>query len=297
MLPRFFSDPYGEYSDGLIFRSKVLDYTDGLGKSIYISCSSNNLYMSTERDNGTKFKIYSTNHWTRFGEAYLNYLGWEDTGIGYGMISFDNYTHNIKRGLDSCNKTKINGKDLVIYQSGGAFPELNFNSVKMDDVCCGIMATYNALKLAGYQVDFFKLALEFEYNATTYIPIISGFALNGSFGSDPYKIRNCLEAYNVSSYSVYETKNFNGYSQASGAFDMALLKGQSGIILISFPIKNTNLYLPMHYFAATYDSSSSTNPICTFNFNSGDQTATYCSSITNTLNAVKWHFLMGYVIN
>jgi len=52
--------------------------------------------MSTEKDSGTKFQIYSTDNWTRFGEAYLNYLGWEDTGIGYGMISFDNYTHNIK---------------------------------------------------------------------------------------------------------------------------------------------------------------------------------------------------------
>ena len=297
VLPRFYTDPYGEYSDGLIFRSKALDYTDGLGKSLYISCSSNNLHMSTEKDSGAKFQIYSTDNWTRFGEAYLNYLGWENTGIGYGMTSFDNYAHNIKRGLDSCNKTNVNSKDLVIYQTGGAFPEFNFNSVKMDGVCCGIMATYNALTLAGYQVDFFKLALEFEYNATTYIPVISGFVYNGSFGSDPYRIRNCLEAYNVSSYSTYETRNFNGYSQACEAFDEALLKGQSGIILYSFPWWITNVYIPMHYFAATYDSSISDNPICTYNRYSNYTTTVEYPSIKYALDEGRGHFKIGYIIN
>lgn len=294
VLPRFFSDPYGEYSDGLIFRSKVLDYTDGLGKSIYISCSSNNLYMSTERDNGTKFKIYSTNHWTRFGEAYLNYLGWEDTGIGYGMISFDNYTHNIKRGLDSCNKTKINGKDLVIYQNGGAFPELNFNSVKMDGVCCEIMATYNAIALAGYQVDFFKLALEFEYNATLYVPVVGPFCFSGTFGSDPDKIRYCLDAYNIP-YSTYESKDYDGYAKACKAYDTALLSGTSGIISYKFaPV--LKLYLAIHTFAAIYEPLSSSAPICTFNRYSGQTTPKYYKSISDTLTNGDGHFTIGYII-
>ena len=34
-----FSDEFNEYSDGLIFRSKVMDFSDGFGKPLYLNCS------------------------------------------------------------------------------------------------------------------------------------------------------------------------------------------------------------------------------------------------------------------
>lgn len=296
VLPRFFiDDTYGEYSDGLIFRNKGLDNSGNKGKLLYISSSCGNLYVSTEREANTRFKIYSTNKWTRFGEAFLNYIGWENTGIGYGMISFENYKNNTERGLDDINIVEMDGKELLIYQNGGAFKDLKFASTKMKDTGCGIMATYNALLLAGYQVDFFKLALEFEYNGLTEFSVFSLFAPSGAFGSDPYKIRNCLEAYCVS-YSTYQSKDFDGSSQACDAFNKALLEGQCGIILVSLPWKNTDIYLSMHYFTARYDSSESVKPFCTYNYYGGETTQIIFPSIKYALNERRAHFKIGYVI-
>ncbi len=67
------------------------------------------------------------------------------------------------------------GKDYIICQGEGNLPKLRYASSKMSDCGCDIIATYNALIAADAEVDFFKLALEFEYNAIYSLPVIGGF--------------------------------------------------------------------------------------------------------------------------
>lgn len=295
ILPRLFDDTYGEYSDGLIIRSKMMDYTTTTGKSLYLTTtSSNTLVVATEREANTRFKLYSPNNWTRFGEAYLNYIGWEYTNISNGMVSFENYYSNINTGLDSSNIETINGKKILINQSGGNFPKLYFNSVKMDGVCCEIMGTYNALTLADEQVDFFKLALEFEYNATLCPVIIGGFTYSGTWGSDPYKIDDCLDAYNVS-YTTYDSKKYATYTDACHAFDAALSAGKGSVISYNFSV--CGLYLPIHTFAATYDSTNPTATVKTFNRYSNYTSSANYLSIYDEFQAKDAHFLVGYILN
>lgn len=77
----------------------------------------------------------------------------------------------------------------MIFQSGGAFSGLRFRRAKMSGVCCEILAAYNALTLAGVSVDFLELSAEFERGAA--IPAIPP----GIFGSNPFRIGRCFEAY------------------------------------------------------------------------------------------------------
>ncbi len=175
----------------------------------------------------------------------------------------------------------------MINQSGGNFPKLYFNSVKMDGVCCEIMGTYNALTLADEQVDFFKLAWEFEYNATLYPVIISEFTYLGKWGSDPYKIDDCLGAYNVS-YTTYDSKKYATYTDACHAFDAALSAGKGSVISYNFSV--CGLYLPIHTFAATYDSTNPTATVKTFNRYSNYTSSANYLSIYDEFQAKDAHF-------
>ncbi len=88
----------------------MMDYTT-TGKYLYLTTtSSNTLVVATDREANTRFKLYSPNNWTRFGEAYLNYIGWEYTNISNGMVSYENYYSKINTGLDSSNIETVNGK-------------------------------------------------------------------------------------------------------------------------------------------------------------------------------------------
>lgn len=53
----------------------------------------------------------------------------------------------------------------------------------------------------------------------------------------------------------------------------------------------------MHYFAATYDSSISDNPICTYNRYSNYTTTVEYPSIKYALDEGRGHFKIGYIIN
>ena len=299
ILPRFFEDPTAEYSSGLIFRSKVMDSTTLLSKPLYLKSYSGTLRLSTDKDDNTRFKLYSPNNWTRFGEAYLNCYGWEYTGISNGMVSFDNYYWNTSKNLDSTNifpetKTDIFGasitKKYVLYQNGGNFPELKYFATKMSSTGCGIIATYNAMIAADVEVDFFKLALEFEYNAIYSLPFIGKFIPYGSTGSDRYKIKDCLDAYNIS-YVMYDSKSTSTANSICNSFNSDLLTGKSGIIYYKFPIL-------AHFFAAQYDSSNLTAPIRTFNYFGSSMKPDNFTSIRNAFISAKAEgiFVTGYVI-
>lgn len=65
---------------------------------------------------------------------------------------------------------------LVINQSNGNFSDdggLMFADVPMHGVICELMAAFNAATLAGENVNFFKTAAEFEYNALV-LDIVTG---------------------------------------------------------------------------------------------------------------------------
>lgn len=211
------------------------------------------------------------NSWIRFEETV------KDPRLGKAL---ERYEKNSDIGLDKANITVFDGKELIVYQSGGNFPKLSFLNTSMKNVSCEVIAAYNALVSAGKDVDFFKLAFEFELNAALYtkgIPIIAG-----CFGSDPFKIGYCLEAYDAS----YEM--FRSCDEA----DNALKSGRSGIISYRWPLLGHVLHLPIHTFSAVYDGSA----VMTFNrFGSHTGPVSY-SSVGHTLAAAHDRFMVGYVI-
>ena len=73
------------------------------------------------KESYTNLTLYSADNWTRFKEAYLNYLGWENTGKGNCYIVFENYFHNLSLGLGNENMETYNGKQMLIYQSEEIF--------------------------------------------------------------------------------------------------------------------------------------------------------------------------------
>ena len=212
ILPyRYADNGYGT-EEGLLIRNKVRNKYSDSKAPLYLS-HSNGLSLSSEKTYNEKVILYSSNdNWRRFGECYLNYLGWENTFKHESWI-MENYFHNISVGISDENKLNQDGHTLLVYQSGGNFPKLRFCGVTMNGVCCEIMATYNALTIKNVPVDFFKLALEFEQNA---VGIYYTLGEDGKWGSDPYKICNCLDAYNVS----YTTINISDYATEAASSDI-----------------------------------------------------------------------------
>lgn len=137
----------------------------------------------------------------------------------------NNYLHNCSVGIKTvtdasahpcdcvCRKSnsaglystviQCKGKDLLFCQYGGSFPQMRFSRAKMSEVCCEIMAAYNALVLCGTEDDgfsgFFKLACEFEANGPYLLK-------SGHFGGDYRKIGTCLKAHGA---EVSETSSID----------------------------------------------------------------------------------------
>lgn len=291
-------------SKGLIFRCKAMDSSGKVNKPLYISVNSNGLEAVNSTSDSTNFKLYSLPNWVRFGEAYLNYIGWQDTLDGIVATNFINYFNNKKTGLNSANYAKYNGKQMLIYQKGGAFPDLKFNEVKMDGVCCEIMATYNALTLAGEDVDYFKLSLEFEYNATNtlegWTAIFPQQIIHiGYFGSDPLKIGYCLDAYNVS-YKTISSENGDSWID----FENELMnESTAGIFSYKLPEnRKDDFYFRIHTFAVVYDTSNKSEPFKTFNYKCKKKQAFDRSSIYDIIFEEKKDkivinkFYVGYIL-
>lgn len=274
-----------------LLRSKMNCDNDGSPQSVFLSYSSGRLCGVTDKTNGTKIKIYSPSGWTRFGELYLNYLGWENTQVSSYFIS--NYFTNIAIGVDPVsNIEKYKGHDMLINQSGGNFTKLRFCNVAMDGVCCEIIGTYNALTVAGVDVDFFKLAIEFEMNAQK---VILGLAKSGTWGSDPYDIDNCLDAYNVT-YTTVDISNYESYTDACNAFDNELMTGVSGIVSYRWPWYN--IYAGIHTYAEVYDTNNPNSAILAFNRYSNDTTSVSYASTDAAMkkSAEMGHYMVGYII-
>ena len=281
-------DDYGNFEDGLLIKSKIIYTNDAKPTSLFLTHNGTGL-CTTNNKSQTKVKIYSPAYWTRFGELYLNYLGWEDTQVS--PYNYTNYPNNVSEGLDSSNIENYKGYNMIINQSGGKFPDLMFGGVSMDGVCCEVLGTYNALTLVGADVDFFKLSIEFEMNA---IKSIASLTKPGTWGSDPYKIDNCLDAYNVS-YTTIDRDDYDTNKEACGAFDSELKTGKSAIISYHFPSLKF-IYAGIHTYAAVYDNNDTTSTILTFNRYSNHETSKRYSSTYSALNNGEDHYMIGYIL-
>lgn len=146
-------------------------------------------------------------NWTKFGD-------FNDKRLMHRLAK-RNFEYNSAVGISAKDcVTVINSKKLLRAQKLGSFPMMKLSKAKLSDTCCEVIATYNALKLCGRVCDdesfkdFFKLCSEFVVNALLLLP-------SGHFGSNPFKIKNCLSAYSqpftkISKLSEFEEKMKDG---------------------------------------------------------------------------------------
>ena len=192
--------------------------------------------------------------WKRFEEVPRRYLR--------------SFERNVAAAPDFSNNTLPNG--ALIFQSGGAFFKLRYRCAKMSNVCCGIMAVYSVLTLAGIAVDFLKLSAEFEQASVPAIP-------PGVFGSNPFLIDRCLSSYGVS-FKKYRRLN---------ELENALTTGKLGIVSYMFG----RLDPRGHTFAVERTSDG----IVTYNRFSNDRETGSALSVRDVLKR-KNIFLTGYVV-
>lgn len=158
----------------------------------------------------------------------------------------------------------------MVFQSGGAFSRLRFRRAKMSGVCCEILATYNALTLAGVSVDFLRLSAEFERGAA--IPAIPP----GLFGNDPFRIGRCFAAYGA---------KFTRYRRLGG-LESALKSGKVGVV--SYRLGKLDPRIHTFAFQRTEEG------IEAYNRFSNDRTPRSYSSLADALKGKT--FLVGYVL-
>ena len=178
------------------------------------------------------------------------------------------YEQNIAAAPDFSENVLPNG--ALIFQSGGAFPRMRYKRAKMSNVCCGIMAVNNVLKLSGREVDFLKLAAEFEQAAVPAIP-------PGVFGTNPFLIGRCLAAYGV----TYKK------CRSLDELENALAPGKLGIV--------SYLFGRLDPRGHTFAFEKTSDGIVTFNRFSDDRKTGFAPSVHDTLKR-KNVFLVGYVV-
>ena len=205
---------------GIVIRSQVLSDPDedGKQKSLYLAYGEEAVIVSTSLDLNCMFSPESIADWVRFGQLYIYYMGLAANHNSDVIRALENYQNNKKVEISSENKATIyknkNGEkcdeeyyNCLVYQAGGSFTELKFADSEMSEVACEIIATYNAMNIANNnieEVDFCKLAVEFEINAIK----DSGVLPRGYYGSDPERICDCLKAYNYE-FTMYTTGGCN----------------------------------------------------------------------------------------
>lgn len=160
-------------------------------------------------------------------------------------------------GNESCSC--IGNYKLLYDQYGGNFPKMIFvnanSSKKMDYSCCEIMATFNLLSVAGcYDIkdssgkitndlnQYSKLVLEFELSDLMFGQSIQ----TGRWGSKPYGIRRCLDAYNINS------TDYGSFKSDISTLENEI-KHNKGFAIIS----TIEILGPVHTFFVFYDSTTS----------------------------------------
>lgn len=179
------------------------------------------------------------------------------------------YERNTAIAPDFSENRLPNG--ALIFQSGGAFPGLRFRRAGMSGVCCEILAAYNAMTLAEFKIDFLKLAAEFECNAA--IPAIPP----GVFGSDPFRIGRCFDAYGAC-FAKY---------RSFGELEKALTVGKIGVVSYKFGRLDPRIH--------TFAVERTEDGVVAYNRFSNARKPELLPSVRDTLSPEKV-FLVGYVL-
>ena len=293
ILPAFVKSASSNKSDSLIIRSKYSVKTSTGNSSLFLTVDSGKLKAIEDINNINNFVLCSPYNWTRFGEAYMNYYHWEytDKNTYLSTTSFHNYTYNKNIGIDKKDIIKsVNSNDVYIHQRSANFQKLQYGNYPVSYSGCGIIATYNAMRCANINVDFFKLLLEFEYNAVNNNPniaikLVSELALSnvtselllsfivvavldnpldkyinkkwfGGWGSSVSDIGICLDAYDIK-YTTYTSNNYKtnsstrNYSKLCTDSDNSLKSGTSNIFFITL-MEQFALPLTSGFYKAHY---------------------------------------------
>ncbi|WP_297960871.1 hypothetical protein [uncultured Ruminococcus sp.] len=320
-------------SSKVIIKTKYVEINGFSSMSFYLSCDDSSQKLICSSYKKDEFIISNPEYqWKRYGEIYCQALIDEANGNNSDELRAIkncqiNYS-NINLIYYNIIKERINNKDynLLINQDGGIFEYAIFAETKMKYVICEALGTYNALKMADIigddstNISFFRLASEFEINAiqTNYSEILSPFAksiLNiwefsndGGLGSNPKKIKNCLDVYNAN-YQIIDScrEPFIGISEEKNSKlcseyesfitetnSNGLLKAKSGIISFTFDITK------IHTYAMRYDPNQ-LDGNCFKGFNRSDSATTSWdnSTVKNNLTTnmkYKHSYYIGYVL-
>ena len=300
VLPFNNQNTNGSY--GLVFRSKILKYNNNssIGKPMYLSYTNNRISITTDRKDNTNLLLKPLGNWKRFGQAYMEHLNWTYQNNYILERAFDNYNYNMKLGLKNTddefsNVFVYNDYELVINQYGGNMQnqngshsvsdnkdKLKFADVHMGHAACELMATYNGMKLADAissddcRTSFFSLAVEFEIN-NLYI------TSSGYWGSNPKKIADCLDSYNVrytTADSIEDVDNelFNNHTVKSSIVSYKFNDRTVDNIMKFLGVYNTPKFA-LHSYVAVNDGRSSMYPLFTINRGSNH---TYTESYNRT---------------
>lgn len=188
--------------NGLVIRSKVLYYenNDTVGQPLYLSYKNDQISVSTDRISNTRLMTCAIADWTRFGDAYMQYVGWTYMSYSANDRAMKNYAKNSTKLPNILkNDSRYSSISSSYSKTGcingqGNFSKLKFGDTTFDGVGCEVLATYNAMARQGINVDLCKLTAEFEMNAIQ----ITGPLADGKSGSKPERIPDCLESYSLS---------------------------------------------------------------------------------------------------
>jgi len=246
--------------------SKGLEISTG---SRFLCIHGKKIYSSYRKNSDSVITLSPYAGWIRFGALFL-----QDAGIiritrtSDAKRAVSNYRKNYSVNISRDNKLRYGNADMLINQTGGSFPSYNFAEALMSDTACEIMATCNAIRMlrdhGSYKgTDFFRLAAEFEISALSDNPVKKAIVIggkkagikeldrvgtrDGDWGSDPYRIRRCLAAYNI---------KFTEYRNAD-EMDAALKPGDIVIIAYCFDI--------LHQAIHTYSGKMEEDGLHTFN--------------------------------
>ena len=188
--------------NGLVIRSKVLYYenNDTVGQPLYLSYKNDQISVSTDRISNTRLMTCAIADWTRFGDAYMQYVGWTYMSYSANDRAMKNYAKNSTKLPNILkNDSRYSSISSSYSKTGcingqGNFSKLKFGDTTFDGVGCEVLATYNAMARQEINVDLCKLTAEFEMNAIQ----ITGPLADGKSGSKPERIPDCLESYSLS---------------------------------------------------------------------------------------------------
>ena len=131
---------------------------------------------------------------------------------------------------------KLEGKSLGYIFGQAVCPQFTVGKKKMAGVGCEIAATYNALRLLGWNVSFADILRDYEQDGL----VMRGF-VQGDMGTDPFSIGDFLKAHGT------DTVSYTNYEALASV--IAEFKSSFQVYILSFWNRNT-VFGGLHTVAA-----------------------------------------------